>query len=337
MAEIYNITDWNIKLWVSTGGTREKCFVENPETEKMYFFKESIARYSSEFWSEIIASKIGFHLGFNLLDYNIGIIQSTVGCLCESMIDQTTQEMEHGINLIKENVSGFELSDRPTITFKDVETSFKNYKGFIGEFIDILIFDAIIGNQDRHSENWAIIRSLDITHERYNKKKITIKLYELYKQSGLKLKKIPFKKFFLKYMNRDELVDIKFAPIYDSGSSLAREISEDKIHQYINDDSKVEKYINKGISEIKWEINNKKINHFELLTRIKQRYPVRVNKTITRVLSKYDENSIKNIINQIDKKIPLEFKESKLSLPRKELILKFIGFRIQKLKNILSE
>jgi hypothetical protein len=56
-------------------------------------------------------------LGFNVLDYNIGIVGVTLGCISESMIDQSTQELEHGINLLKESVSDFKLTDRPKIGF----------------------------------------------------------------------------------------------------------------------------------------------------------------------------------------------------------------------------
>ena len=62
MIKLLNITNWNIKRWIGTGGTRAKCFVENPEDNKEYFFKESIERYPSEFWSEIISSKVGKYL-----------------------------------------------------------------------------------------------------------------------------------------------------------------------------------------------------------------------------------------------------------------------------------
>lgn len=337
MAEFYNITEWNIKRWMATGGTRAKCFVENPNNSKEYFFKESLDRYPSEFWSEIIASKVGKHLGFNLLDYNIGVLHDTPGCICESMIDRSIEELDHGINLIKESVRGFKVSDRPLILFKDVETSFRNYKGFIDKFINMLVFDAIIGNQDRHSENWAIIRSLDVSNESFNRKKVIQKMIGIYKSFGLSLKNVPFKTFFLQYMNKAELLNIAFSPIYDSGSSLGREIEEFKIQDFLNNKSKSIKYINKGTSEIKWEPNKSKINHFELLKRIHTKYPNQIKNNISSVIEKYKKEEIVQIINQIDNKIPFNLAETKLSLQRKKLMINFIDLRIEKLRSILSE
>lgn len=336
MAEIYNISDWSYKNWIGTGGTRDKVFIENPEDGKVYFFKESIERYPSEFWAEIISSKIGQHLGFNVLDYNIGIMGVTLGCICESMINQTSEELEHGVNLLKESVPNFKLTDRPQIGFNEVEESFRNYKGFINSFIEILVFDAIIGNQDRHSENWAIIRSLDVKNKAFNTKKLVIKMYGIYKKYNLRLAKIPFKRFFLKYMNKAELVDIRFSPIYDSGSSLGRDILETKIHNYLENDSKVQKYINNGRSEIRWTAEEKKINHFEIIKKVKERYPQKVTEIINKVLKKYKKEDIERIINQIDNNIPKNIGETKLSLQRKKLIVKFIDFRIERLKEVLK-
>ena len=180
--------------------------------ESCISLKKSIERYPSEFWAEIISSKVGQHLGLNVLDYNVGIIDdtfgimdSTLGCICESMIDQTSQELEHGVNLLKESVPNFKLTNRPIIVFSEVELSFRNYKGFINKFIDILVFDAIIGNQDRHSENWAIIRSLDVEHLEGNLRKLYRYLYKLYKRQGLKFKDIPFKNYFLRYLKSAKL------------------------------------------------------------------------------------------------------------------------------------
>jgi len=334
MAKAYDISHWFYKNWIGTGGTREKQFVENPDDGKVFFFKESIDRYPSEFWSEVISSKVGQILGFHVLDYNVGIKGVTLGCLCESMIDQTSEELEHGVNLLKESVLGFKLSDRPKIGFNDVETSLNNYNGFIEKFIEILIFDAIIGNQDRHSENWAIIRSLDVDYLESNLKIGSQKMYRLYKLAKFELKNMPFKKFFMKYMNKAALVDTKFAPIYDSGSSLGRDIHESKIETYLSDKKLLDKYIQNGKSEIRWTSKEDKINHFEIIRKVKDKYPEKVTETIKKVMGLYDREKVKTIVNHIDENIPDFIQQTNLSLHRKQLIVEFFDFRIKKLEKL---
>ena len=75
MADFYNITSWNEKPWYQSGGTRDKVIVENPANHKEYYFKTSLKRdlkdYKHEYWSEIIASKVGSLLGFDMLKYDI--------------------------------------------------------------------------------------------------------------------------------------------------------------------------------------------------------------------------------------------------------------------------
>lgn len=329
-----DINDWIIYNWTTTTGSREKCYVENPKTNQLYFFKESIVKYPSEFWSEIIASKLGQYLGFNMLDYNIAIQKNKVGCLCEMMIKHEEEELIHGISLIKDTVKGFKVSERPLVNFQDVETSFLPYKDYILPFIDIMLFDCLIGNQDRHSENWAIIRSLDTKYLKENKKKEVSNMAKIYKKYFFNSPfNMPFRKFYLKQLNQLNLFNYKFAPIYDSGSSLGREINESSIEQFIVNDGDTLKYISKGKSEIRWK--GEKINHFDLIKKIKPNYSDYIYKRIKETLLKYSGDFVKQMITEIDSELPEKYKENALSLHRKELIFKFINLRIDQLKKLI--
>lgn len=335
MAEFIDISDWNILEWVTTTGTRKKFFVENPANGKLYFFKESIDKYPDEYWSEIISSKVGQKLGFNVLDYNIALHDDIFGCICESMINQSMQELEHGINLIKKSIPGFKISVRPSINFQEVEIALGKYNPyFIYKFIEVMVFDALIGNQDRHSENWAIIRSLDMTNKPANLSRLKRLFYNSYKSSGLKLKNIPFKKYFLSMMNDSQLIDYKFSPIYDSGSSLGRELDEGRMTEMLQNEQEVMKYIRKGKSEIHW--NSKTMNHFDLLKEINKKHNQHVTKCVNLVTQNWNDQEISKLIHEIDAEIPDIYFENKLSLLRKELIYTMIKHRFSLLGDVIK-
>jgi len=335
MAEFIDISEWNVLEWVTTTGTREKCFVENPANNKLYFFKESIDKYPDEYWSEIIASKVGKKLGFDLLDYNIAKHGKIFGCICESMIDQSMQELEHGINLIKKAIPGFKLSARPIIGFQEIEIALGKYnQHFINKFIEVMVFDALIGNQDRHSENWAIIRSLDFTYKKGNTDRVTRFFYNQYKNSGLKLKNTPFKRFLISMMAESQLVDYEFSPIYDSGSSLGRELDDARMTEILKNEVEVVKYIRKGKSEILW--NSKKVNHFDLLREINKKYNQHLLKCIEQVTQNWNEQEFRKLVDEIDANIPDRYAENKLSLQRKELIFTMIKSRFASLGEVLK-
>ena len=51
--------------------------------------------------------------------------------------------------------------EKYTIDFVDCALKFYGLEKFMPEFIDVLVFDCIIGNQDRHQENWGFIIPAD--------------------------------------------------------------------------------------------------------------------------------------------------------------------------------
>jgi hypothetical protein len=336
MARVIDISDWIIKEWVTTTGTREKCFVENPADGKLYFFKESIDKYPSEFWSEIIASKIGKQLGFNIIDYNIGIYKNKVGCISESIIDSETQELIHGVNILKKEIQGYIITDRPIVSFNEIERALSNYRGFINKFIEILIFDALIGNQDRHSENWALIRSLDTTNLELNKSRVVQYMANIYSKYLQPLKTSYWKKLYQQSFDELSLFDYKFSPIYDSGSSLGREMNEEQIEAFISNPEEVLKYIKRGVSEIKLKGKNK-THHFEIILEINGKYKEIVTSCRNRVLSKYSFGEISNIINHVDDDLDIKYAQNKLTLSRKKLIINIIKYRVEYFKSLNLE
>lgn len=123
----------------------------------------------------------------------------------------------------------------------------------------------------------------------------------------------------------------QFAPIYDSGCCLGREHTDEKVLKMLNDSLMIEAYVRKGESEIHWEGHLKKRKHFELIELLLENYPTETKKNIERVKEKYNSESIKEVIENIDKNVPKNLINFKLSETRKQLMFKLVTLRIEKL------
>ena len=352
-ASYTDISSWGINQYVSTGGTRSKEIAIHPETEKQFFFKASKidpsnkVKFPTEFWSEIVSSKVGQLFGFNMLDYNIAYNENNrqpVGCISESMVEYEENKLTEGITYLR----GFDPQydpeldqDKYTFQFICDTLSHFNLDEYIIHIIEIIIFDSIIGNSDRHQENWDTIsyfreaiasyeRDLnsgeDGWFERASKRfmrtmaKMTIKQHE----NSTRIRRSTL-------ILQNEIAPNSFSPIYDSGCCLGREFLDKRVAKMIHDNQMLVAYVRKGTSEIHWENNEKKMNHFELIKLVMGDHEADVRKIIAQVKEKYNQESLKNIIFNIDSNLPDMLKAFKLSEQRKELMYKLISLRLEKL------
>lgn len=346
MVKLYDITNWNAQPWYNTGGTRAKKYVQSPEG-KFYYFKQSESKgekdYKYEFWSEIIAYHLGEMLGFNMLRYDIAIDGNKIGCLSESMIDRQNEELIEGgkyLNAFDNTFSYEEKKPGEKYNFELIENAFEALKltGYLPKLLEVLVFDAIISNGDRHQENWAFIA----THNPISKSVAEIE----YNFEENNLEGSPkWLKMFIKYLYFDKKTkelrpelkkaklllnkDIKFSPIYDSGSSLCREATSSKVINLLHDNKELDAYINRGKSEIHWK--NKKVTHFDFVNNLKFNYESQINAIIDRVKNHYNSKKFEDVLKSIDITVPEMFEEYKIPVERKELILKLVTLRIERL------
>lgn len=351
------ITYWQKNVHYSTGGTRSKYIALNPDTNEEYFFKGSKEtpngeiRYPTEFWSEIVSSKIGQFLGFEMLDYNIAYDQNhnqKIGCLSKSMILHSENKLTEGIQYLTGFNSKYNPEkDKKSYTFNfinDALTAF-NLGKYVNNIIEIIVFDCIIGNSDRHQENWGIIMNYNQAIKDINDKLEREKL-GFWKKLDMKIMRF-LNEFFI-LLNKEnrriskanlklhsEITLNKFAPIYDSGCCLGREREDDWVEKAIIDSQMLISHVNKGKSEIHWDEFGEKSNHFKLVALLLEKYPNETKTYISRVRDKFDSKKIKGIIDNIDNNLPNELINLKLSDSRKILMFKLITLRIETLLKLI--
>jgi hypothetical protein len=342
MPEILEVTEWNEKSYFSTGGTREKSLLESPDGYN-YYFKTSLLKpnkdYKFEFWSEIIASEIGKRLGLDVLKYDVAIKGSNIGCISQSMINSEKERLIEGVNYLIGYNNMYDPKSKehqPLYSYQYIREALRYFKldFFTPNIDEIIVFDALIGNGDRHQENWAVIASHGITPTRIGN--LEVYQSENYFIGKLKEAYNIFSRNKYNFSDKDNMSNIinaatgkmRFSPIYDSGSSLAREHGDEKLISMLKDKIQFDAYINRGKSEIHWKGN--KLNHFELVGELME-ISEKVRNTIELFKKNFREDVISEIINNVDKEIPIKFKDFKLSEYRKEFLTKLVTLRYKKL------
>ena len=350
MPQLFDITNWHLHPWFNTGGTRDKKYVQDPNTGSYYYFKKSFKRgtrdYFFEFWSEIIASELGKLLGFNVLQYDIAIFKNEMGCISESMIEENETLVVGGRYL-----QAYDVRFDPTVkegrrfhSFQLIEETLKFFQlDHIEGIIEIIIFDAILGNGDRHQENWAFITKPTFLSTGIGEMGDAVKSGEFDRiPSWIK----SIYRFLFDFNKREikpaaKVAELKLqktkslAPIFDNGSSLGRELDTAKIRIMLNDENAIISYVKKGLSEIHW--HNQKLNHHDLVRELAtSAHSEIVLNTIRRVADSFNRSSFEDLILSIDHLVPMGMENFKLPLDRKRLILKLVTLRIEQLKSLAN-
>lgn len=328
----YDVSQWGDSSGQGSPGTREKDILVDPDTGKIFFLKFSLLKpgrdYKTEYWSEIIAYAIGKYLGFNILEYNLAEKNDRFGCISENMVDTESEQLIEGYSILSSCNPSYDPNDkhmRHMYTFSFVCSALNKYGygRFIPDFIDILIFDAIIGNSDRHQGNWGFIHKRDISSNENSK--------------SLKSVLKNFRK-----RKREDVSKDRMSPIYDSGCCLGREFSDEVIIQKLKEPDSFDSFIRGSKAELRCDDTHpKKVTHFELLRFIMdsdQSYKTHIESRINAICNIFKDKQLKSIIENIEAEIPEKVKSRcKMSDERKQFIIKVITTRISKLKELIED
>ena len=147
---------------------------KNPNTWPLYIAKLGHKHYPIESITEHLITRLGVVFGFNMAQSELAWLGGQIRFLSRYFIKNPCEQvLEHGADLYagylndREFVEEIELKHKAldffTVQFTE-ETLFhffpEEYETLMIEFLKLLIFDALIGNNDRHFYNWAVIRNV---------------------------------------------------------------------------------------------------------------------------------------------------------------------------------
>lgn len=242
---------------ISVGGDAPKEFIKvykygkvrRANTQKWikYIAKTGHKWYPNESITEHLLNSIGKELGLYMSNSEIAWISGQLRFLSEYFLNSSEQELVHGVDIFagyildRDFVEQIEKEQqaRTFFTFQFALDAIKfafpeNFDELATNFVKLLIFDAIVGNNDRHFYNWGVVRSIKGKHKPYFAPIFDTARGLFWNESEQKI--------------------------------VIRLKQNNQLSNYLN------KYIKNSLPKIGWE-NANNLNHIHLIEKIKQYNP----------------------------------------------------------------
>lgn len=196
MVEVKDYSNWDIYDGAAEGsGRSEKVWLKNNDgTIGLFKFPKidpDTQQETTEHISEHLAHQIGNVLEVATADVDIGMYHGRIGSM-SYQINKSNEYLSEGINFVTRSFPNYDaerMIDVSTGKHYCLEHIFESTKDFLHHYkedwIEMLVFDFLIGNSDRHQNNWALLFS-------------------------------PTENF----ANNVKIFAVKRCPLYDNGSSL---------------------------------------------------------------------------------------------------------------------
>ena len=147
------------------GGKRKFWYRLREENEVHWLFKYP-RQDSGEHWAEKLAAEVAHLLEIECAPVQLATFQGAVGSSSRSFLSEN-QQLFHGNQVLARIVADYDLSRRfnqSNHTLENIRIAcdqlFVDHDGAMAafaRFAEFLVFDALIGNTDRHHENWGIV------------------------------------------------------------------------------------------------------------------------------------------------------------------------------------
>jgi hypothetical protein len=166
----------DVTAWRAGGeeqlGTKPKQWLRDP-ADRLWLWKAATWNLSplgeyrkGDDWAERVVTEIARSLDIPVATTELAERDGVFGTVSLSVLDPESERLVHGNELLAEiDVIGSDPHDRTGYTLEAVRRSLDGVAGSTAgstAFVSIagyLIVDAVVGNTDRHQENWAVIES----------------------------------------------------------------------------------------------------------------------------------------------------------------------------------
>lgn len=236
-----------------------------------WLFKEA-RENTGEDWSEKAASELAHLLGLPTHHAELALWEGKRGCAVRSFLSSNQSVLIHGNELLGGLISGYDkdkIRGQADHTFENIvcviEQLFptdKSRRPAALRMVGYLVLDALVGNTDRHHQNWGVL---------------------------LERKPSP---------EKADTYFLQLAPTFDHASSLGRELNDGARERYLRDRT-VGRYILKGKGGI---FENPTAKHgmspLELARKLGLRYPDLFKPWQTRIRH-LSEEAIANVLIRI--------------------------------------
>ncbi len=155
-------------------GTRAKCSVLAPaglaepvlRPGERYLFKLSREAYPDQFWAEVVAYRIGRLLGLDVPPAFASFDSSTneCGALIQWFYREDVDRFVHAGDYLQRLQPDFDRERGTDHNLRDNSRLLRSFSISVGMLRDwrqwwanALVFDALLGNTDRHQDNWGFI------------------------------------------------------------------------------------------------------------------------------------------------------------------------------------
>lgn len=175
MYKINNFDDWHEDD--SSGkfgsGASEKIWLVEPFTGRTGLFKYPKVKnkekniITGEFWAEKLASELAKKIGINSNTIDIGYYNGRIGTMSYNITSSDLEDVKiltEGVVFIEKKYSNYN-KDKLMDEKSGEKYSLQMIKKCIPQkhfnsILKMILFDALIGNSDRHHSNWGVIYEL---------------------------------------------------------------------------------------------------------------------------------------------------------------------------------